>query len=112
MTMPEIKLMTATQLQEQREAYFAILRARPTFRSGVFQPRIDVSRYLKPMEDALLDLILHGTAMVTTMPTGQMVRCDLRAARLPEPKPAKPHPLQKLSSTPNGWGQSMWRPWE
>lgn len=28
------------------------------------------------------------------------------------PLPAKPHPLQKMSSTPNGWGQSMWRPWE
>jgi hypothetical protein len=28
------------------------------------------------------------------------------------PKPAPLHPLRGMSAQPNGFGQSMWRPWE
>lgn len=43
---------------------------------------------------------------------GNVVIVKIPIKQHPQAKTAPLHPLQRMSSQPNTFGQSMWRPWE
>lgn len=100
--------MTATEVQRLREeveasAFCGIDTAFPFDQSF----RWDADGFAEAMRKQMIHtvmLALHSAVIVRTELVGEWHE--------PVGEPVKPHPLQKLADQPNGWGQSMWRPWE
>lgn len=99
--------MTATEVWGSRRRQMEEACSMPSFRSApLYPPRVDLSRYTERLYAVILEHM-----MVAANPPKMWTMGALGEWSEPAP-PARHHPLQKLSSTPNGWGQSMWRPWE
>lgn len=98
--------MTATEVLERQREFYGAIKPRP---------RLDLQEHALFMNRVLGDPKISAAFqkhLMDALVFGQSLLWIPAERQAPEPPPAKPHPLQKMSEQPNGWGQSMWRPWE